>query len=116
MRWLILAILVLSVASAKDKPTYPDHGALVAMRTERATSGGGVYTDSRGKTHGGAVSSHPVPIFKIRTPNIDYEVEGRPDLSIGEELNFRIDKLRRSGGTAFRPRHQSITPAGNAPT
>jgi hypothetical protein len=91
--WLILAILVLSVASAKEKPTYPEHGTVVAMRTERATSGGGVYTDSHGKTHGGVVGSHLIPVFKIRTANIDYEVEGR-ELSIGEELSFRIDKRR----------------------
>jgi hypothetical protein len=94
LRWLILAILVLSAASAKEKPTYSEHGTVVAMRTERVTRGGGVYTDSQGKTRGGVVGSQAVPIFKIRTTNIDYEVEGRPDLSMGEELNFRIDKRR----------------------
>ena len=94
MRWLILAILALSVASAKDKPTYPEHGTVVAMRTERATSGDGVYTDSEGRTRGGGVESHLIPVFKIRTAAIDYEVEGRPALSIGEEFDFRIEKLR----------------------
>jgi hypothetical protein len=94
MRRLSLAILVLSVAFAKDKPTYPEHGTVVAMRTERVTRGTGVYTDSQGKTRGGVVNRRPVPVFKIHASTLDYEVKGRQDLSIGEDLSFRIDKRR----------------------
>jgi hypothetical protein len=90
----LLAILLLSVASAKDKPTYPEHGTVVAMRTQGVTSGGGVYTGPNGKTHGGAVHTNNIPVFKIRTSAIDYEVEGKPNLSLDEEFDFRIEKLK----------------------
>jgi hypothetical protein len=93
MRRVSLATVVLVlVASAKEKPTYPEHGTVVAMRSEKATSGTGVYTDSQGRTHGGQVHTRNVPVFKIHTSTFDYEVEGRRDLTIGEELNFRVDK------------------------
>jgi hypothetical protein len=74
---LALGITLLSIASAKDKPTYSEHGKVVAMRTEKDVRGGGVYTVS-GQTHGGRVKTYDVPVFKIRTDAMDYEVEGRP--------------------------------------
>lgn len=107
MRQFALAILLLSAGSAKDKPEkiYPEHGTVIAMRTERVTKGGGVYTDSQGKTHGGVVKSHKVSIFKIRTSGMDYELEARHDLSVDQEVNFRIDKRHlwiRQGGKERR--------------
>ena len=94
MRQLTLALLVLAVAFAKDKPVYPNHGTVVAMRTDRATSSTGVYTDPYGKTHGGVVGTRKIPVFTIRTENIDYEIEGRRDLSVEQEVRFRIDNRR----------------------
>jgi len=93
-RCLILAFLFLLAASAKDKTTYPLHGTVVAMRSTSATYGGGVYTDPYGKTHGGAVHTAMIPVFKIRTTELDYEVQGKQALTVGQELDFRIDKLR----------------------
>ena len=95
MRRFALVILLLSVGSAKDKPTYPEHGTVVATRTENETSGSGVYTGPNGKTHGGEVVTMAVRVFRIRTSAMDYEVEGKRNLSIDEELNFRIEKGRR---------------------
>lgn len=63
------------------------------MRTEKAVKGGGVYTVN-GETQGGRVKTYNVPVFRIRTDTMDYEVEGRPDLSIDEELTFRTEKGR----------------------
>lgn len=93
-RCLILAFLFLLVASAKDKTTYPLHGTVIAMRSESVTYGGGVHTDPFGKTHGGAVHTALVPVFKIRTSELDYEVQGKEALTVGQDLDFRIDKLR----------------------
>ncbi len=89
-----LAVFLAAVSFAKDKPTYTEHGTIVAMKTERVVSGTPVYTDPYGKTHGGVVGTHRVPVFTIRTATIDYEVEGRQALSIDQEVDFRIDKRR----------------------
>ena len=90
----VFAVLFVAVSLAKDKPTYTEHGTVVAMKTERIGSGTPVYTDPYGKTHGGIVGTHRVPVFTIRTTAIDYEVEGRQALSIDQEVDFRIDKRR----------------------
>lgn len=94
---LLFTVLLLSVASAKDKPakSYAEHGVVIAMRIERVSRSTGVYTDSNGKTWGGAVSSHRLPIYKIRAAGMDYELEGRRgDLAIGDQLSFRVEKDR----------------------
>jgi hypothetical protein len=96
MRQFLLAVLLLSTAVAKDKPAkvYPERGTVVAMRTERATRGGGVYTDNQGRTHGGGVHSVKIPVYKVRNADMDFELEGRTRLSIGDQVSFRIEKNR----------------------
>jgi hypothetical protein len=83
-----------AIVPAKDKPTYSEHGKVVAMRTDKAVKGGGVYTVN-GETHGGRVKTYNVAVFKIRTDTMDYEVEGNPALSVDEEIAFRIVKGRK---------------------
>jgi len=96
MRRAFLFVLLLSVASAKTKPDkiYPEHGTVISMRTERATHGSGVYTDPYGKTHGGRVRSSRIRVYKVRTTDMDYELDGRRRLAIGDEVTFRIEKGR----------------------
>jgi len=93
MRPCILLALVLSFASAKDKPrkAYPEHGTVVAMRMDRITTGSGVRTNSQGKTRGGEVYSRQYPVYKVRTSAMDYELEGKVALH-WRQVNFRIDK------------------------
>jgi hypothetical protein len=91
---LFMAFSLPAAVFSKDKPSYPEHGTIVAMKTDRVVSGTPVYTDPYGKTRGGTVGSRNVPVFTIRTSTIDYEVEGRRDLSIDQEVDFRIDKRR----------------------
>ena len=90
---LVLAFLPCTSAKKPEK-VYPERGTIVAMRTERVTGSTGVYTDSQGKTHGGAAYSRRIPVYRVRTTEMDYEIEGRQKLSIGEEVRFRIEKNR----------------------
>jgi hypothetical protein len=92
MRCCLMALVLLSSASAKDPPVYPLHGTVTAMRTDRVTIGAPVYTGANGKTYGGGAHSRRVPVFKIQTDEMNYEVEGGKDLTIGEDLSFRVDK------------------------
>lgn len=95
MRWLGFIVLLSSVSFAKDKPTYPEHGTVVAMRSDTRTRGTSPYTDPYGKIQGGGVHSYRIPVFKIRTDDLDYEIEGRNNLSIDEAISFRIEKRVR---------------------
>jgi hypothetical protein len=87
----VALILLVSSAVAKDKPpkVYPETGTVVAMRME-STVRGRVYTDPQGKTYG-RVRSYEQPVYKIRTKDFDYEVEGN-SLTIGDAVNFRLEK------------------------
>jgi hypothetical protein len=87
-----MSLMLLSSALAKDPPAYPLHGTVMAMRTDRVTVGAPVYTGADGKTHGGGVHSRRIPVFKIQTEEMNYEVEGGKDLTVGEELSFRLEK------------------------
>jgi hypothetical protein len=53
-----------------------------------------VYTDPYGKTQGGQSVAVRFNIYKVRTSGMDYEIEaGRgPALTIGRQLDFRIEK------------------------
>jgi hypothetical protein len=94
----LFVILSSAMPLAAGQPkTYPLHGTVSAMQSERVTHGSGVYTDQFGKTHGGQVVSHRVPIYSVHTPAMDYEIEGRRwghRLSVGDEIDFRMDKGR----------------------
>lgn len=94
MRHAFLLVLLLSVLAAKNKPekVYPEHGTIVSMRTERVTHGAGVYTDSHGRTHGGQVHTARIPVYKVRTADMDFELEGRRGLKIGDQVSFRVEK------------------------
>jgi hypothetical protein len=92
---LVIATIAVIVAAASDKPpkAYPEHGKVTGMRTELETSGGGVYTDADGGVHGRRVETDRVPVYLLRTTEMEYEIEGKR-LSIGNVVDFRVDKDR----------------------
>jgi hypothetical protein len=93
----VIALLMLpSWLPAKEKApkTYPLHGTVIAMRTERTPINSGVYTDAYGKTRGGGSVVQSDRVYRVRTVNMDYDIQaGRgPALTIGRQLDFRIEK------------------------
>jgi hypothetical protein len=79
----VIALLMLPswlLAEEKALKTYPLHGTVIAMKTEHRAVDSDVYTDVR--------------VYKVRTVNVDYDIQaGRgPILTIGRQLDFRIEK------------------------
>jgi hypothetical protein len=53
------------------------------------------YNDADGAYHGGSVNSYHVPIFTVRTPQYDYDIEGKSKaFSLGDQLELRIEGSR----------------------
>jgi hypothetical protein len=100
-RRLVFALLILSLSLAfgKDKPTkvYPQHGTVVAVRTGEYSRTVPVRTDSYGKTWGGYSHRRKTQTYRIETETLVYEImerEKNPRLTVGDGIDFRIEKQR----------------------
>ena len=101
----LLCAVAADVAGAHDKApkTYPERGTIVAMHVADRSFTMGVYTDPSGKTHGGNSIRVKHPVYRVETETKFYELEGRKryHLTLGEAVQFRIEKewahLQRGG-------------------
>jgi hypothetical protein len=94
MRILLLTIMALAILTAKDKPTYPEHGTVLSMRKDVAETFKG-ETDLYGNVSGKkGYARVKIPVYKVQTDTMTYEVEGKLTLPVGGTIAFRIEKDR----------------------
>lgn len=118
-----MALFCLSAAASDKQPkTYPLHGTIIAMHAEVYGGSSPVYTDPYGKTHGGGSTMRRVPIYTIRTEDMEYEVAARraDHFNLGDQIDFRLegrhlfiregDKDERRSLMGQRMRDQPATP------
>jgi hypothetical protein len=98
--FLLVFTFIASIAWPNDKipKTYPEHGAVVATRLDsysatlpvRTNPYGGPY----GRVQGGNSVRRHIPVARIETETMIYELEGKPAMSVGSAVAFRIEKDR----------------------
>jgi hypothetical protein len=96
-RLLALSILLSILIDAKDRPTYPEHGKIVAVHIGNDSRTLPVYTDPYGKTHGGNSVKRKTHTYRIETDTRIYELTesgGGIANSVGDEIDFRVEKER----------------------
>ncbi len=90
--------MLLSISiDAKDRPTYPEHGKVVAVHIGNDSRTLPVYTDPYGKTHGGNSINRKTHTYRIETDTRVYELTesgGGTANSVGDEIDFRVEKER----------------------
>jgi hypothetical protein len=97
LAFLITLLCVPIWVFAREKPqkTYPLHGTIIKMATERAYASPGVYTDNSGRVHGGQLGSHLVPSYTIQTAERTYLATSRrrrdATLKVGDQVDFRTE-------------------------
>jgi hypothetical protein len=63
------------------------------MHAEVFSGGPPVYTDPYGKTHGGGTTMRKVPVYTIRTENMEYDFAARRNdrFNLGNQIDFRLE-------------------------
>jgi hypothetical protein len=83
-----------ALAKDKEPKTYPEHGTIVATKTQEQSFTTPVYTDPYGKTQGGVSLTSRRPVYRIETDTKFYEMEGARNkpLALGDTIQFRLEK------------------------
>jgi len=91
----VLACTMAIVAKDKQPRAHPEHGTVVAVRSGEFPVNVPVHTDPNGKTWGGWTARRGTQTYRIAAETLIYEVaeqEKHPRLSVGDKVDFRIEK------------------------
>jgi len=103
---------ILAIANDKLPKTYAIHGSVVAIHVGDVSRSIPVYTDPYGKSHGGFSAHNETHIYRIETETLVYELTERskkPSLSVGDSVEFRVEKEKAYVRDGDKERKYNIT-------